>query len=258
MLVKDRAVLVTGGAQGIGRAIAACFVREGARVMLADVNVMRAEQTAAELRMSGGRVAAFGIDLARVADISGLVNHTVRELGGLDVLVNNAGVEFGEPFFEVTQDTWDTHLNVNLRAMFFTTQAGALWMKDHGGGAVVNIASVQGAIFSPRYIPYTVSKSGVRGLTSVLAVALAPHGIRVNAVAPGWCNTAMNKVAADSTLVQERLKLIPLHRVGEPEEMAEAVLFLASPRAGYVTGQTFTIDGGWTLGAPPSSRTGSQ
>ena len=252
MLFQDRAVLVTGGAQGIGRAIAAGFAREGARVMLADVNVMRAEQTAVELRASGAQAAAYGIDLERVTEIPDLIEHTVRELGRLDVLVNDAGVEFGEPFFEVTQATWDSHLNVNLRAMFFTTQAAARWMKDHGGGAVVNIASVQGAVFSPRFIPYTVSKSGVRGLTSVLAVALAPHRIRVNAVAPGWCNTAMNKVAADATLVQERLKLIPLHRIGEPEEMAEAVLFLASSRAAYVTGQTLTIDGGWTLGAPPS------
>jgi|SRR5436309_5040999 len=252
MLFQDRAVLVTGGAQGIGRAIAAGFAREGARVILADVNVTRAEQTVVELRASGAQAAAHGIDLERVTEIPDLIEHTVRELGRLDVLVNDAGVEFGEPFFEVTQATWDSHLNVNLRAMFFTTQAAARWMKDHGGGAVVNIASVQGAVFSPRFIPYTVSKSGVRGLTSVLAVALAPHRIRVNAVAPGWCNTAMNKVAADATLVQERLKLIPLHRIGEPEEMVEAVLFLASSRAAYVTGQTLTIDGGWTLGAPPS------
>ena len=251
MLLQDRAALVTGGAQGIGRAIASCFVREGARVMLADVNVALAEQVAAELRASGARAAAHGIDLQRVTEIPGLVEHTVRHLGRLDVLVNNAGVEFGEPFFEVTQDTWDTHLNVNLRAMFFTTQAAARWMKDHGGGAVVNIASVQGAVFSPRYIPYTVSKSGVRGLTSVLAVALVPHGIRVNAVAPGWCNTAMNKLEADSSAVRERLKLIPMRRIGEPDEMAEAVLFLASSRATYVTGQTVTVDGGRTLGAPP-------
>ena len=119
MLLQDRAALVTGGAQGIGRAIASCFVREGARVMLADVNVALAEQVAAELRASGARAAAHGIDLQRVTEIPGLVAHTVRHLGRLDVLVNNAGVEFGEPFFEVTQDTWDTHLNVNLRAMFF-------------------------------------------------------------------------------------------------------------------------------------------
>lgn len=135
--------------------------------------------------------------------------------------------------------------------MFFTTQAAAVWMKDHGGGAVVNIASIQGAVFSPRYIPYTVSKSGVRGLTSALAVALAPYRIRVNAVAPGWCNTTMNKLRADSSAAQERLRLIPLHRIGEPEEIADAVVFLASPRAGYITGQTISVDGGRTLGAPP-------
>lgn len=251
MLLQDRVAIVTGSAQGIGRAIAACFAREGARVMLADSNGDGAERAAAELRAAGTAAAAHAIDLQRVDDIPALVDRTVRELGGLDVLVNNAGVEFGETFFEVTRETWDAHLNVNLRAMFFTTQAAAGWMKDHGGGAVVNIASVQGAVFSPRYIPYTVSKSGVRGLTSVLAVALAPLGIRVNAVAPGWCNTAMNKLVPDSPAVKERLRLIPLHRIGEPEEVAEAVLFLASARTAYVTGQTITVDGGRTLGAPP-------
>jgi NAD(P)-dependent dehydrogenase (short-subunit alcohol dehydrogenase family) len=233
MLFEERVVLVTGAARGIGRAIASAFVREGARVMVADVNVAQAEETAAALLTSASRTggaAAYGIDLQRVADIPGLIDHTVRAFGRLDVLVNNAGVEF--------------------RAMFFTTQAAAGWMKGHGGGAVVNIASIQGAVFNPRYIPYTVSKSGVRGLTSVLAVALAPYGIRVNAVAPGWCNTAMNKLAADSPAAQERLRLIPLHRIGEPEEIADAAVFLASAKAGYVTGQTITVDGGRTLGAP--------
>jgi glucose 1-dehydrogenase len=251
MRFQDRGVLVTGAAQGIGRSIAASFVREGARVMVADVNAPKAEQTAAELRASGGQTAAYGIDLQQVAEIPRLAEQTVRALGRLDVLVNNAGVEFGEEFFDVTPETWDTHLNVNLRAMFFTTQAAAAWMKDHGGGAVVNIASIQGAIFSPRYIPYTVSKTGVRGLTSVLAVALAPHGIRVNAVAPGWCNTAMNKAAGDPAVMHERLKFIPLHRIGEPQDMADAVLFLASGNAAYITGQTVTVDGGRTLGGPP-------
>jgi NAD(P)-dependent dehydrogenase (short-subunit alcohol dehydrogenase family) len=251
----ERVAIVTGGAQGIGRAIATAFGREGCRVMLADVNREGAERTAAELRAAGATVAAHAIDLQRVDQIPGLIDRTVRELGRLDVLVNNAGVEFGGTFFEVTPEVWDAHLNVNLRAMFFTAQAAAGWMKDHGGGAVVNIASIQGAIFSARYIPYTVSKSGVRGLTGALAVALAPHGIRVNAVAPGWCNTAMNKAAGaapDSAAVRERLRLIPLARIGEPEDMAEAVLFLASPRAAYLTGQTITVDGGRTLGATPA------
>ncbi len=251
MLLHERVALVTGGAQGIGRAIAAAFLREGARVMIADLNREGAERTAAELGAAGATVAAHAIDLERVDEIPGLVDRTVRELGRIDVLVNNAGVEFGGTFFEVTPEIWDIHLNVNLRAMFFTTQTAARWMKDHGGGAVVNIASVQGAVFSARYIPYTVSKAGVRGLTAVLAVALAPYGIRVNAVAPGWCNTAMNKLPPDSPATKERLRLIPLQRIGEPDEMAEAVVFLASSRAAYVTGQTVPVDGGRTLGAPP-------
>jgi NAD(P)-dependent dehydrogenase (short-subunit alcohol dehydrogenase family) len=249
--MDGRVAIVTGGAQGIGRAIAAALLREGTQVVIADVNRESAERTAAELGATGARVVAHAIDLARVEAIPGLVERTVRELGRLDVLVNNAGVEFGGTFFEVTPEVWDAHLNVNLRSMFFTTQAAARWMKDHGGGAVINIASIQGAVFSARYIPYTVSKSGVRGLTAVLAVALAPYRIRVNAVAPGWCNTAMNKVAGDAAAVAERLRLIPLHRIGEPEDIADAVLFLASPRAAYLTGQTVTVDGGRTLGAPP-------
>ena len=220
--------------------------------MLADLNVARAEQTAAELRTTGAQVATYGIDLARVAEISGLVKHTVRELGGLDVLVNNAGVEFGRVLLRGRWRNlgYSSECESPCHVLHHPSHRGLDEGPRWGSGGQHRVRS--GAIFSPRYIPYTVSKSGVRGPTSVIAVALAPHGIRVNAVAPGWCNTAMNKTAADATVAQERLKLIPLHRIGEPEEMAEAVLFLASPAATYVTGQTFTVDGGWTLGAPPS------
>jgi NAD(P)-dependent dehydrogenase (short-subunit alcohol dehydrogenase family) len=250
--MQDKSVLVTGAAQGIGLAIARRFALAGAKVMIADINIAAAEAAAAALVAGGARVQARQIDLARAVDIPALVDHTVAALGGIDVLVNNAGVEFGGTFFEVTPEVWDAHLNVNLRAMFFAAQSAARWMKDHGGGAVVNIASVQGHIFSARFIPYTASKAGVRGLTSALAVALAPHGIRVNAIAPGWCNTSMNKLAADPAAMEERLRLIPLHRIGQPEEMADAVYFLASPQAAYMTGQTITVDGGRTLGAPPA------
>jgi NAD(P)-dependent dehydrogenase (short-subunit alcohol dehydrogenase family) len=252
MTTSQPAALVTGGAQGIGRAIAAALIRNGFAVMLADVNGECAARTAAELGTPGARVASQAIDLRRVEAIPGMVERTVREVGRLDVLVNNAGVEFGGTFFEVTPEVWDAHLEVNLRAMFFTTQAATRYMKDHGGGAVVNIASVQGAIFSPRYIPYTVSKSGVRGLTSVLAVALAPTD-RVNAVAPGWCNTARTKWRARMAPIRRFRELQdPTVPHGEPEDMAEAVVFLASPRAAYMTGQTITVDGGRTLGAPPT------
>jgi NAD(P)-dependent dehydrogenase (short-subunit alcohol dehydrogenase family) len=246
MRFKDKVAIVTGGARGIGRAVADKLVTEGARVVVADVafpdSVTAGAEDQSRLRHQ--------IDLEQVETIPALVKAAVQKFGRVDVLVNNAGVEFGGTFFEVTPQVWDRHLNINLRAMFFTTQHAATWMKDNGGGTVVNIASVQGAIFSPRYIPYTASKAGVRGLTSVMAVALAPYAIRVNAVAPGWTDTAMNKLASDDAGAEERMRLIPMRRIGKPVDIAEAVLYLASPQSGYITGQTLNVDGGRTLGVP--------
>ncbi len=246
MRFAEKVAIVTGGARGIGHAIADKLVAEGARVVIADVAFPDPVAAGAEDQ----RPLRHQIDLEQVETIPALVKATVEEFGRVDVLVNNAGVEFGGTFFEVTQQVWDRHLNINLRAMFFTTQHAAAWMKDNGGGTVVNIASVQGAIFSPRYIPYTASKAGVRGLTSVMAVALAPYAIRVNAVAPGWTDTAMNKLASDDAGAEERMRLIPMRRIGKPADIAEAVLYLASPQSGYITGQTLNVDGGRTLGVP--------
>lgn len=246
MRFAEKVAIVTGGARGIGHAIADKLVAEGARVVIADVAFPDPVAAGAE---DQGPL-RHQIDLEQVETIPALVKATVEEFGRVDVLVNNAGVEFGGTFFEVTQQVWDRHLNINLRAMFFTTQHAAAWMKDNGGGTVVNIASVQGAIFSPRYIPYTASKAGVRGLTSVMAVALAPYAIRVNAVAPGWTDTAMNKLASDDAGAEERMRLIPMRRIGKPADIAEAVLYLASPQSGYITGQTLNVDGGRTLGVP--------
>jgi NAD(P)-dependent dehydrogenase (short-subunit alcohol dehydrogenase family) len=246
MRFKDKVAIVTGGARGIGRAITDKLLAEGASVVIADV----AFPDQAEADAEGRAILRHQIDLERVEAIPTLVNAAVERFSRIDVLVNNAGVEFGGTFFEVTPQVWDRHLNINLRAMFFTTQQSAAWMKDNGGGTVVNIASVQGAIFSPRYIPYTASKAGVRGLTSAMAVALAPYAIRVNAVAPGWTDTAMNKLASDGAGAEDRMRLIPMRRIGQPADIAEAVLYLASPQSGYITGQTLNVDGGRTLGVP--------
>jgi NAD(P)-dependent dehydrogenase (short-subunit alcohol dehydrogenase family) len=246
MCFGGKVTIVTGGGRGIGREIASRLLAEGGSVVIADIEFHNQPSAGCTDRLT-----QHEIDLEQTEAIPELIAHTLERFGRIDVVVNNAGVEFGGTFFEVTRDVWDRHLNINLRAMFFTSQHAASWMKDHGGGAIVNIASVQGTIFSPRYIPYTVSKAGVRGLTGAMAVALAPYGIRVNAVAPGWTDTAMNKLApSDPAAFEERMRLIPLRRIGQPADIAEAVLYLASPSAAYVTGQTLTVDGGRTLGAP--------
>jgi len=249
MLFDGKVAVVTGAAHGIGKAIAQKLGGEGATIVIADIDGEGAEKTARELSGSGVQACAYTIDLRDLAAIRRLVGDVVEKFAGLDILVNNAGVEYGGTFFDVTPKEWQDHVDINLRSMFFATQAAAAWMKDHGGGAVVNTASVQGAIFSARYIPYTASKSGVRGVTASMAVALAPYGIRVNAVAPGWCNTAMNKLADNSDLVADRMRAIPLGRIAEPSDIADAVAFLASAQASYMTGQILTVDGGRTLGS---------
>jgi NAD(P)-dependent dehydrogenase (short-subunit alcohol dehydrogenase family) len=243
MRFDDKVAIVTGAGRGIGRAIADKLISEGAKVMAADIAF------AEDVPQSG--LLRHRIDLEDVAQIPELVRETVTRLGRIDILVNNAGVEFGGAFFEVTPEEWDRHLNINLRAGFFVTQEVAAWMKDHGGGVVVNIASQEGGlVFSPRFIPYSASKAGVRGMTGAMAAALAPHGIRVNAVAPGWTNTSMSKAGADPLEKAMRLRQIPLNRAGEPSDIAEAVLYLASPQAGYITGQVLAVDGGRTLSVP--------
>lgn len=255
MLFQNKVAIVTGSARGIGRSIAETLGGQGASVVIADVNGAAAATAASELLENGGRYAAHAIDLRDLAAIPALIDDTVDQFGGIDILVNNAGVEFGGTFFEVTGEEWDAHLEINLRAMFFTTQAAARFMKNHGGGSVVNVASVQGAIFSGRFVPYTASKSGVRGLTASCAVALAPHDIRVNAIAPGWCETAMNKIVDAPDAIASRMQIIPLGRIGQPLDMAHAVAFLASEQSSYMTGQVLTVDGGRTLGVPPEVAT---
>ncbi len=247
-MLAGQVAIVTGAARGIGRAIAMRLAAEGAAVLLADR--AGAEETAAAMRLSGAVAAAHACDLADAAAIPEMVRTAVQRLGGAHVLVNNAGVEFGGGVFDVTPELWDAHLDVNLRAAFFAAQAAAAWMRDNGGGAIVNVASIQGGVFSGRFIPYTASKAGLRGLTGSLAVALSPWGIRVNAVAPGWTDTAMNHAAGDADETAARLAQIPLGRVGLPEDTAEAVAFLAGPRAAYITGQVLAVDGGRSLGMP--------
>jgi len=245
MEFAGKTVIVTGAARGIGREIARQFGAAGATVIVADIANSRAATE--ELSKDGGNFLPLALDVRDTGMFRSFVQECVRLTGRFDILVNNAGIEACPDLFDVTPAIWDEHHAVNVRSTFFLTQAVAEWMRDHDGGQIVNIASIEGATFSGRYVPYAATKSSVRGLTAACAVALAPLGIRVNAVAPGHCDTEMNKVAQDEAAMAQRRASIPMDRLGLPAEVAATVLFLASRHSSYMTGQTLTVDGGCTI-----------
>ena len=233
--------MVTGGAQGIGRACAERFASDGARVVIADVDDAKGQALAAELSAS-----YVHCDVGSSADVQALVKHAVALHGRIDVLVNNAGIFKAADFLDVTEGDFDEVLRVNLKGAFLVGQAVARAMTETGGGAIVNMSSVNGVLAIPNIASYNVSKGGINQLTRVMALALADHGIRVNAVAPG---TIATELAARAMLTSEaaQQKIIsrtPLKRLGTPEEVADMEAFLASDAASYVTGEIVVIDGG--------------
>ena len=247
MRLDDKVALVTGAARGIGRACAEVFAREGARVVLADVSE-EPGRAAAEAIARHGRQALFvRCDVARKADVVAAVAAAVREFGRLDVLVANAGIVHAAEFLDLAEADFDRVLAVNLKGVFLAGQAAARQMvKQGGGGAIVNMSSVNAVLAIPNQVPYVVSKGGINQLTRVMALALAPHRIRVNAVGPGTILTELAKTAVLGDREAERkiLSRTPLGRLGEPEEVARAAAFLASDDASYITGQTLYPDGG--------------
>jgi NAD(P)-dependent dehydrogenase (short-subunit alcohol dehydrogenase family) len=245
----QRTVLVTGGARGIGRAIAAAAAAAGARVVVVDIDRVGAEETARTIAGTGRSALAVPCDIANEAARRALLAAvSASPLGWPDVLVNNAGVQLVATALALDDDAWRQTLAVNLEAPFRLTQLLAReWVPRTIAGAVVNIASIAGHVHFPLHAAYSISKAGLRALTAALALELAPHGIRVNAVAPGHVHTAMSLVARDPRALAERLREIPLARLATPEDIASVVVYLASPRAAYITGQTVTVDGGYTL-----------
>ncbi len=243
----DKVVAVTGVGAGIGAAIAAAFAAEGARVAVVDRDVAAAEATAAEL---GTDVAlAVEADVASEPQTRAMAA-TIRErFGRIDVLVNNAGVRFIEPFGEMSLATWQTTIGVNLTGTFLCTQAVLPAMLEQGRGKVVNIASTTGVLALTKRSAYAASKAGVIGLTKALAFELSDQGIWVNAVAPGPTETPLNAPYFDDQEMRGILQReIPLGRWGQPSEIASAVLFLASDESDYVCGAVLAVDGGWLSG----------
>jgi glucose 1-dehydrogenase len=241
MRLKDRIAIVTGAAQGIGLGIARAYAAEGARVVLADVDVERGE--AAALQIEGARFVRC--DVGDGADARGLVAATVEEHGRVDICVNNAGIIQPGDVLEISEEDFDRVLRVNLKGAFLVAQAAAREMVKTGGGSIVNMSSVNALMTIPNQLPYNVSKGGLNQLTRVMATALASRGVRVNAIGPGSILTDMlQTVMTDDNARRMILSRTPAGRCGEVEEIASIAVFLASDESSYITGQCIYADGG--------------
>ncbi len=247
MKLGNRVAIVTGGAQGIGRAIALGLAREGADVVVADIQPDRAAEAAAEVAALGRRSLAQAVDVSTVADLEALIQATQTEFGTIDILVNNAGIALPTPFLETTEADWDRIIDVNLKSAFFCTQLVARVMAAKRKGAIVNLASTSSFVAGRQEVPYAISKAGVRMLTAAAAAELAPYNVRVNAIAPGLIKTPLTaKHFPSPEALEARVKAkAPMGRAGTPEDLVEAVIFLCSDGADYVTGHTLVVDGGW-------------
>jgi len=250
MRLQNKVAIITGSGRGIGRAIALGFAREGARVVIADVRQDLAETTAANISNQGGQALALAVDVTHPEDLDRLVSGAVDAFGRIDILHNNAGVLGHSDLFAYTPDEWDGILAVNLKAPFFAAQKVARVMVQQGqGGKILNTASTSAFIASSRpTIPYDVSKAGMRQLTVSLAAHLVQYGINVNAIAPGTIDTDLTRGSRDAETdawLEKRVKeKIPLGRIGRPEDLVGAAVFLCSAEADYITGHTVVVDGG--------------
>jgi len=246
---EDKVALVTGGGSGIGRATALAFAREGAKVVIGNRNVQRGEETVAMIRKAGGEASFKRTDVLVTKDIEALVEHAVKEYGGLDLAFNNAGVE-GDvaPITEQTEANYDAVMDVNVKGVWLSIKYEIPQMLKRGGGAIVNCSSVAGLIGFPNMAPYFASKHAVIGLTKVAALEYSAQGIRINAVNPAVIDTEMvDRIAAGFGMNKDELvQFHPIGRLGQVEEIAEGVVWLCSKKSSFVTGHSLVVGGGFT------------
>lgn len=245
---RGKVALVTGGASGIGKATALAFAREGAQVVVADWMAEPGEATAAEIRAAGGQATFVKVDVSKAADVEKMVRDAVSRYGRIDCAFNNAGIE-GEmtPFSETTEENWNRVIDINLKGVFLCMKYEIPVMLAQGGGVIVNTASVAGLVGFANLVPYVASKHGVTGVTKSAALEYGKQNIRVNAVCPGVIRTPMvERILTENPEMEAGLTAgEPIGRLGLPEEIASAVLFLCSDAASFVTGQAIAVDGGW-------------
>jgi 3-oxoacyl-[acyl-carrier protein] reductase len=239
-LLDGRTAVITGGAGGLGQAMALRFAGEGARVVVADLNIDAATEFAGSLPHG-----AFAVrtDVTNVEDVAALTERVTAEAGQVDVFVNNAGITRDASIRKMTLDQWDAVHNVHLRAAFIAIKAVAEPMRAQGSGAIINISSISGKVGNFGQANYSSAKAGLVGLTKVAAKELARHGVRVNAIQPGLIRTAMTEVLAED-IWNQKLTEIPMGRAGEPDEVAKVALFLASDLSSYLTGTVLEVTGG--------------
>src|SRR5438876_5884374 len=257
MELEGHVAIVTGAGRGIGRATALELARLGADVVVAELDRASAERTAGEVKALGRRALAMVTDVTKLADLHTMAERTRAELGRIDVLVNNAGIYRAAATLDITEEHWDAVLTINAKAVFFATQAVLPAMIAQKRGAIVSVASMAGRIGSRTNLPYNVSKAAVISLTKSLALAHGADGIRANCVCPGFVETDMwTKVSREQgallgmsaeEFTRQREKAVPLGRMERPEDVAAVIGFLASDRAGYMTGQALSVDGGLVM-----------
>ena len=246
MQLENKSTIVTGGASGVGRAIAERFATEGARVVLADVNDAGLQETAAAIEASGGTALPIKVDVSDPVAVNEMIEQTVNGHDRLDIIVNSAAIPRVQKVLDITLEDWNELLSINLTGVFLCAQAAARRMCEQGGGGrIINISSVNGQRAVTGRGAYTVAKGGVEMLTRIMAAELGEFGITVNSIAPAPVDTPMMKKMHTPTTRKDWHRVLPIKRYAQPEEVAHAAVFLASDESGYVTGHTLNVDGGF-------------
>ena len=247
--LTGKVALVTGARRGMGKAHALALAKQGAKVAVTDIDLAECETVVKEIKDGGGEAAAFKLNVSKKSEVEKVFAKVFKLYGRLDILINNAGIYFSKPALELTEGDWDKMININLKGQFLCAQAAAREMAKNKWGRIVNIASVasgQVGVGIAGGAHYTATKGGIIGMTETLAIEWAPLGITVNVIGPGAIDTPMIQAAnLPKEAMAGILAKIPLRRLGRPEEIAAAAVFLASSEASYVTGATLFVDGGW-------------
>lgn len=247
--LTNKIALVTGARRGMGRAHCLALAKQGVKVAVTDIDLKECEQVAEEIRNQGNEAVAYKMDVSDGKEVEKVFDEVIERFGRFDILVNNAGIFFPKPALELNEEEWDKMIDINLKGQFLCAKRAAREMAKNKWGRIINISSIAsggvGAGFADA-AHYTASKGGIIGLTETLALEWAPFGINVNAIAPGAIDTPMVAAAQmPKEAMEAMLAMIPLKRIGRPEEVSAAVVFLASEEASYITGATLYVDGGW-------------